>query len=212
MSSTSITVWLEPARDPAPMIGVLHASDKLLPSSTRKVVRNQWSIIIQIRSSFETIIWKYILYFPIQVRQISLRLTCSSILGRVVAPLLGEQLLRRWTRHAPPEYFLLPRFRNRDGGTTGSIVARQLSRPSSTIIPLLVRDLVQRVRIPLHLPRAIFLLLVDRVTGQGETMEEQIGIDALGEFSRCPPPIGRVERGVTAALHSPLVRYKCLFN
>ena len=33
MSSTSITVWLEPARDSAPMIGVLQASDKLLPSS-----------------------------------------------------------------------------------------------------------------------------------------------------------------------------------
>lgn len=35
MSSTSITVWLDPARDPAPMIGVLHASDKLLPSSAK---------------------------------------------------------------------------------------------------------------------------------------------------------------------------------
>lgn len=58
MSSTSITVWLEPARDPAPMIGVLHASDKLLPSSTRKVVRDQWGEKRNRIRSFETTIWK----------------------------------------------------------------------------------------------------------------------------------------------------------
>lgn len=189
MSSTSITVWLEPARDPAPMIGVLHASDKLLPSSTRKVVRDQW----RRETKSNTIVRNY--YLEKQYNKFMLRLTCSSILGRVV-PLLGEQLLRRPTPHAFPEYLLVHRFRNRHGGT-GPIVARR----SSTIIPLLVPG--QRVLLHLH-PRALFVLLVDRVTGQGETMEEQIGID--------PPPIGRVERGVTAALHSPLVRWKCLFN
>lgn len=140
-----------------------------------------------------TIVRNY--YLEKQYNKFMLRLTCSSILRRVV-PLLGEQLLRRPTPHAFPEYLLVHRFRNRHGGT-GPIVARR----SSTIIPLLVPG--QRVLLHLH-PRALFVLLVDRVTGQGETMEEQIGID--------PPPIGRVERGVTAALHSPLVRWKCLFN